>query len=413
MTIKNNNVYQIIKLTGMKQFFALSAAAILLLSSCGNSKKEGSAELNDKKAALEKLKGDKDKIDGKISGLEKDIAKLDTSAGNAPKAKLVAVQTLAVTDFAHYIELQGRVDAENVSYITPRGGPGQVKAIYVKQGQFVKKGQLLVKLDDAIIQQNVVAAKQGLESIKTQLSYAKNIYQRQKNLWDQGIGTEVQLITAKNNVATLENQLDASNENVKSVQEQSKTAFVYSDVDGVADLVTVKMGESFGAAGSGVIKIVNNSNLKVTSNIPENYLGAVHTGSQVIVQMPDVNKSFNVAVSFVGASIDVINRGFVVEAKLPSDPALKPNQIALLKIKDYAAASTIAIPLNTLQNDEKGKYVMVASTENGKLIARKRPVTIGMLSGDLLEVKTGLKAGDVLVNEGFAGIYEGQLLTLK
>ena len=397
----------------MRNYLITGLAVVVLLSSCGSSKKEGSAELNDKKIALEKLKGDKDKVDSKITSLEKEIAKLDTSAAAAPKTKLVAIQTLAATDFAHYIELQGRVDAENVSYITPRGGPGQVKAIYVKQGQLVKKGQLLLKLDDAVIQQNVVAARQGLEGIKTQLSYAKNIYQRQKNLWDQGIGTEVQLITAKNNVATLENQLQASQENVKSIQVQSNTALVYSDVSGVADMVTVKMGELFGAAGSGMIKIVNNSLLKVTSNIPENYLGTVGKGSAVIVQMPDVNKTFNTSVSFVGASIDIINRGFVVEAKLPGDPALKPNQIALMKIKDYAAANTIAIPLNTLQNDEKGKFVMVVSTENGKLIARKRVINIGLLSGDLLEVKTGLKAGDMLITEGFSSLYEGQLLTTK
>ena len=397
----------------MRNYLITGLAVVVLLSSCGSSKKEGSAELNDKKIALEKLKDDKDKVDSKITSLEKEIAKLDTSAAAAPKTKLVAIQTLAATDFAHYIELQGRVDAENVSYITPRGGPGQVKAIYVKQGQLVKKGQLLLKLDDAVIQQNVVAARQGLEGIKTQLSYAKNIYQRQKNLWDQGIGTEVQLITAKNNVATLENQLQASQENVKSIQVQSNTALVYSDVSGVADMVTVKMGELFGAAGSGMIKIVNNSLLKVTSNIPENYLGTVGKGSAVIVQMPDVNKTFNTSVSFVGASIDIINRGFVVEAKLPGDPALKPNQIALMKIKDYAAANTIAIPLNTLQNDEKGKFVMVASTENGKLIARKRVINIGLLSGDLLEVKTGLKAGDMLITEGFSSLYEGQLLTTK
>lgn len=397
----------------MKQYLIFSAFAVMLLSSCNSSKKEGNATLNDKKSDLEKLKGEKNKLDSKISGLEKEIAKLDTSAGAAQKTKLVAVQTLAATDFAHYIELQGHIDAENVSYITPRGAPGQVKAIYVKQGQQVRKGQLLLKLDDAVIQQNVVAARQGLEGIKTQLSYAKNIYQRQKNLWDQGIGTEVQLITAKNNVATLENQLQASQENVKSVQVQSNTSLVYSDVNGVADMVTVKVGELFGTVGSGVIKIVNNGSLKVTGNIPENYLGTVHTGSQVIIQMPDVNKTFNVAVSFVGASIDVINRGFVVEAKLPYDAALKPNQIALMKIKDYAAPNTISIPLNTLQNDDKGKFVMVANTENGKMIAHKRMVNIGLLSGDVLEVKTGLKPGDVLITEGFGSLYEGQLLTLK
>jgi membrane fusion protein (multidrug efflux system) len=399
----------------MKQYFITAVAGLLLLSSCGDSKKDGNVELTDKKVALEKLKTDKDKIDSKITSLEKDIAKLDTSAANAPKVKLVAVQTLATTDFAHYIELQGRVDAENISYISPRGQGGQVKAVLVKQGDHVKKGQLLLRLEDAVLQQNVVAAKEGLESIKTQLSFAKNIYQRQKNLWDQGIGTEVQLITAKNNAATLANQLASTQENVKSIQEQSKTSLVYSDVNGIADLVNIRVGETFIGQINGVpqIRIVNNTKLKVTGNIPENYLGAVSKGSPVIVQMPDVNKTFNVAVSFVGASIDIINRGFVVEAKLPSDPSLKPNQIALLKIKDYAAKNTISIPLNTLQNDDKGKFVMVANTENGKMIAHKRPVDIGLLNGDVLEIKAGLKAGDVLITEGFGSLYDGQLLTLK
>jgi len=397
----------------MKKYLLISATALVFLSSCGDSKKQGNAALNDKKAALEKLKGEKDKVDGDIASLKAEIAKLDTSAGTQQKAKLVAVQTLADTNFNHYIELQGRVDAENISYITPRGGPGQVKAIYVKQGDVVKKGQLLLKLDDAIIKQNVIANRQGLEGIKTQLAFAKDIYQRQKNLWDQGIGTEVQLITAKNNVATLQNQLSASQENVKTIQEQSNTSLVYSDVSGIADLMTVKVGESFGSPGSGVIKIVNNSLLKVVSNIPENYLGSVSKGSPVVVQMPDINKTFNLSISFVGASIDVINRGFVVEAKLPKDPALKPNQIAMIKVKDYGAANTIVIPLNTLQNDEKGKFVMISTNDNGKMIAHKRVVNIGAISGDQIEIKTGLKAGDVLVTEGFGSLYEGQLLTLK
>ena len=397
----------------MKKFIAISAVAMVLLSACGDSKKDSNAVLNDKKATLEKLKGDKDKIDANITVLEKEINKIDTSAANAPKSKLVTLKTIATTDFAHYIELQGRVDAENVSFITPRGGPGQVKAIYIKQGDRVKKGQLLLRLDDAIISQNVVAARQGLESIKTQLAFAKDIYQRQKNLWDQGIGTEVQLITAKTNVAALENQLKSNQETIKSVQEQFNTSMVYSNVSGIADQMTVRLGELFGAPGSGVIKIVNNSALKVVSNIPENYLGSVNKGSAVIVQMPDINKIINATVSFVGASIDIINRGFVVEAKLPSDPAFKPNQIAIMKIKDYAAATAIAIPLNTLQNDEKGKFVMIASTENGKLIAHKRLVNIGLLNGDLIEIKSGLKIGDVLVTEGFGSLYDGELLTVN
>ena len=140
-------------------------------------------------------------------------------------------------------------------------------------------------------------------------------------------------------------------------------------------------------------------------------MGTVGKGTAVVVVLPDLHKSINTSVSFVGSSIDLINRGFVVEAKLPADAALKPNQIALMRIKDYAAAHTIAIPLNTLQNDDKGKFVMVANDEKGKMFARKRPVTIGMLNGDVLEIKSGLKEGDMLVTEGFANLYEGQQIT--
>lgn len=399
----------------MKQLITLSSIALLLLTSCGDGKKVSDAALNDKKAELEKLKSQKDQLDNSISKLEKEILKLDTSGAASQKTKLVAIQPIAIGEFSHYIELQGRVDAENVSYITPRGNPGQIKEIHVQQGQLVRKGQLLLKLDDAILQQSLAASKQAQGITRTQLAYAKNIYQRQKNLWDQNIGTEVQVITARNNVETLEAQLKSSDESVKVAQEQLKTAFVYSDVSGVADVVSVKVGEIFSGSnlGGGVIKIVNTSQLKVTGNIPENYSTSVGRGSLVKIEMPDINKNFNSSISFIGASIDNINRGFVVDAKLPSDPAIKPNQLALMKIQDYHTAQAIAIPINTIQNDEKGKFVMVASNEKGKLVARKRTINIGILSDDMIEIKTGLKEGESLITEGYSGLYDGQPLTTK
>jgi RND family efflux transporter MFP subunit len=347
--------------------------------------------------------------------LEADILKLDPTSSAAQKAKLVAVQTLATADFNHFIELQGKIESENISYISPRSGPAQVKEVLIKKGQSVRKGQLLLKLDDAIVRQNMAAAKQGLETIKTQLSFAKNIAQRQQNLWNQNIGTEVQLISAKNNVATLEAQLKSAEENVKSVQEMVNTTNVYSDVNGVADDVNIRVGETFtGVTAQGAqIKIVNNATLKVSGNIPENYLNNVSMGVPVIVQVPDINKTFNSNIAFVGSSIDALTRGFIVEAKLPVDAKLKPNQIALLKVKDYASANAISIPVGTLQNDDKGKFVMVAASEKGKLFARKRSVIIGFLNGEMLEIKAGLKAGDVLITEGFQSLYEGQLISTQ
>ena len=394
-----------------KLSFAL--AVLLFAASCSNSKKEGDAAISDKKVQLEKLKTANEKQDEQIRKLQDELSKTDTSSSNPSKIKLVALAPVTLQNFDHYIDLQGKVDAENISYISPRGMGGQVKAIFVRQGDHVKKGQLLLKLDDAIQRQQVVAARQQSTGVRTQLALAKNLYQRQKNLWDQGIGTEVQLLTSQTNVTTLENQLSQIAEQVKVAQEQLNTSNIYSDVNGIADAVNIRVGETFSGmtAAGPQIKIVNTSTLKAVSNIPENYLGTVGKGTAVVVVLPDLHKTINTSVSFVGSSIDLINRGFVVEAKLPADAALKPNQIALMRIKDYAATHTIAIPLNTLQNDDKGKFVMVANDEKGKMFARKRPVTIGMLNGDVLEIKSGLKEGDMLVTEGFANLYEGQQIT--
>lgn len=390
-----------------------TSTVIILGNSC-QGKKDRVAVITDEKVKIEKLKTDKQKIDDEIKKEEDNLAKIDTSSDNAQKAKLVAVQQLEPADFNHFIELQGRIDASNISYIAPRGAPGIVKSIFVKKGDHVHKGQLLLKLDDAIARQNVAAVKQSMGALKSQLALAQSVYQRQKNLWDQNIGTEVQLLQAKTNVESLENQIKAVQENVKSAQEQADLSNVYSDVDGTADDVNVRVGETFtGVTAQGMqIRIVNNSTLKVTANMPENYLNSVKIGTDVIVQIPDVNRSVNTKITFVGSAIDVSNRGFVVEAKLPSTNDFKPNQIAIVKIKDYQSASALAVPLAVLQNDEKGKFVMVATKQNGKMYARKKMVTIGLLDGDLLEIKSGLQKGDTIITQGFQSLYDGQLITI-
>ncbi len=399
----------------MKQvkLFGLMTTAAIILASCGGSKKEGNALLNDKKAALEKLKAEKAKTDGEIKKMQDELTKIDTAAANSAKIKLVSVATVTTQNFQHFIDLMGRVDAENISYISPRMGPGQVKAIYISEGQFVKKGQLILKLDDAIIRQSVTAAKQQLEGIKTQLGFAKNIYQRQKNLWDQGIGTEVQLISAKTNVTGLENQLSAAGEQIKTIQEQLNTANVYSDVSGVADEVNIRIGETFMGMGpmGPQIKIVNTSSLKVVTSVPENYLSRIRKGSPVQITIPDVSKKINSSISLISQSIDPSQRGFIAEARIPYDGTLKPSQSAVVKILDYSAANAVVIPVNVVQSDETGKYVYVLTkSSNGKTTAHRVTVTIGEVYGETVEVKAGLKAGDQLVTEGFQNLYEGQMI---
>ncbi len=388
----------------MKQYLITGLAAIVILSSCGSSKKDDNASLNDKKAALEKVKAEISKSEEQKKALEAELSKLDSTN---VKAKLISVSPVGTQNFQHFIDLRGHVDADNISFITPRGMGGQVKALYVKEGDKVRKGQLLLKLDDAIVRQQVAAARQQLEGIKTQLAFAKNIYQRQKNLWEQNIGTEVQVITAKNNVETLENQLESAKEQVKVAEEQLKTSNVYSDVSGIADVVKVRVGEMF--QGMGQIKIVNTSSLKVVTNVPENYGGRVHYGAPVNILIEDLNKNIKATVTRISQVVDPTQRGFIADVKIPYDAALKPNQTAVVKILDYAAANAIVIPVNVVQTDEKGKYVYVTQKlSNGKTIASKRNIIIGEVYGAGVEIKSGLKTGDLLITEGYQDLYEGQ-----
>lgn len=384
-------------------------ASAVTLASCGAKSSDTSGTVGAKKTQLESLKKQRDGISNQISSLEQEIAKLDPSSVAEANAKLVSTVAVATESFSHFIDLQGKIESENISFVTPRGGGGQVKALYIKRGDLVNKGQLILKLDDAIQRQSVIAAEQGLETLKTQLSFAKTLYQKQKNLWEQNIGTEVQLITAKNNVETLESQLKGAQEQLKITKEQLQFTSIYSDVTGVAEEVSIRVGELF--AGAGQIKIVNTSSLKVTTEVPENYLERVKNGTKMKVSLPDANKTIDAVISVSGKIINPNSRSFYVEAKIPADKNFRPNQIALVKILDYAISNAITVPVNTLQNDEKGKYIMVAVTENGKTIARKKPVTVGEFYGNKLEIKTGLQTGDLVVTEGYQSLYDGQVIT--
>jgi membrane fusion protein (multidrug efflux system) len=375
----------------------------MFLASCGAKSDDKKTDaLAEKKAKLEELKKQQQKLEQDITALQSEIAKIDPSAANVEKAKLVSVQPIAPENFTHYIDLQGTVESDHIYYVAPRNGQGGlVKAVYVKQGDYVKKGQLLLKLDDAVLLKN-------LQDAQTRLAYAEDLYRRRKNLWDQQIGTEQELKDAKNGVDLAQNA-------IASIKEQWEMTNVYAEANGVADLVNIRVGETFTGVVPGSstpqIRIVNNTDLKVTAQVPENYLGRVKEGSNILVTLPDINKTLNAKVSITGKIIDPISRSFYVEAKLPTDKDLRPNQIAVVRIQDYNAPKAIVAPVNTVQTDEKGKFILVATTENGKLIARKKPVEIGEMYGDKIEIKSGLQQGDQIITEGFQGLYDGQLIT--
>jgi RND family efflux transporter MFP subunit len=275
---------------------------------------------------------------------------------------------------------------------------GQVKAIYVKQGDFVKKGQLLLKLDDAIIQQNI-------KQLESQLSFARNIYARQKNLWDDGIGTEVQFLTAKNNVESIEKQIAV-------VKEQAGTSKVFAEVSGVAETVNIRVGETFTGSPMAGITIVNPSSLKAVVEVPENYVAKIRKGMPVIVNVPDLGKQFNSQVSLISETINMNTRSFIAESKMPAIPLLKPNQLAVVKILDHESKNAVVVPVETIQTDDKGKYVYIMKDENGKKVARKVTVTIGEFYDELIEIRSGLTEGDKLITRGYQSLYEGQLIDI-
>lgn len=376
---------------------AVLIVSTIFLASCGAKSDQKTDTLAKKKAKLEELKKQQQKLDEDITALQAEIVKLDPSSANVEKPKLVSVQPIAAENFTHYIDLQGTVKSDHIYYVAPRNGQGGlVKAVYVKQGDYVKKGQLLLKLDDAVYLKN-------LQSAQTELEYAQDLYRRQKNLWDQQIGTEYQLVQAKQRVDQAQNQ-------IATIKEQWSMTNVTADINGVADLVNIRVGELF-TGQTPQIRVVNNTDLKLTTQVPENYLGRVKDGSNIVISLPDINKTINAKISITGKIIDPISRSFYVEAKLPTDKDLRPNQIAVVRIQDYNAPTAITAPVNTVQTDEKGKFILVATTENGKLIARKKPVQIGEMYGDKIEIKSGLQAGDKIITEGFQGLYDGQLIT--
>ena len=381
-----------------KFLMILMAATAIVISSCGGSAKDAKGDVNDKKAKLTKLQGEKAKLETEIVALQQEIAKLDpASVTVAPK--LVAVTAISIQPFEHYIDLQGRVDADNISYATPRGAPGQVKALYIQKGDYVKKGQLIAKLDDAIIQRQ-------LEGLKTQKTYAEDIYQRTKNLWDQGIGTEVQLKTAENNVKSLNDQLNTMTESWQMTN-------VRSEVDGYVEQLNLRVGETFtGFAGAlPQVMIVNSSALKVVTDVPENYIGKVKKGTAVSIRLPDVNLEYNSNISLINQTIGLNSRSVSTEAKIPYNQNVHINQVAQVRIKDYVSEKAIVIPLTTLQTDDQGKYVYVLVNENGKKIARRKQVVVGEIYGEQIEVKSGLNEGDQLITQGFQSLYEGQGVT--
>jgi RND family efflux transporter MFP subunit len=266
----------------------------------------------------------------------------------------------------------------------------------------VRKGQVLARLDDQMIRQQI-------EPLRVQLATAEDTYRRTKSLFDQGIGTYQSVLNAKTQMESLQKQIGI-------IQRQASLMTVTAPSSGIADLVNVRVGELFtGVSAAGPqIRIVNTNDLKVVAAVPENYLGRVSVGSKLQITLPEQNnRELPATVNVVQKVIDPNTRAFNIEAKIPAEANLKPNQIAQIRILDYSAANAVVIPINVIQSDEKGKYVFVMEKSGDKMVARKKPVIVGESYGQGIEIKSGLSGGEQLVTEGYLNLYEGQVITAE
>jgi membrane fusion protein (multidrug efflux system) len=373
----------------MKRHILIITAVATLLASCGGEKKDG---IEGKKAELTKLKTEQVENEKKIKALEIEIAKLDPTKTVEAKVKPVAIDTLDAATFRHYVELQGTVDAKNNVLVTPKTG-GVITAMYVREGDFVKAGSVIGKIDNSILTESI-------EELKTQQSLANTLFEKQKNLWDQKIGTELQYLQAKNNKESLERKLSTLNT-------QLAQSSIVSPMAGVVDVVNVKVGE-MASPGVGVVRVVNLSNLKVSAKVSDTYSSSVKKGDEVIVKFPDLKKEFKARVTFVSTTVDPLSRTFTIEANLPSDNAIKPNMMAQVQINDATSKNALAIDQNYVQSTEKGNVVYVAVAEGNKKVAKAREVKTGLSYNGKVEILSGLTAGDQLITLGYQEVSDGQ-----
>lgn len=370
--------------------FILSVVAVLVSCSKG-----GGDKLSEKRAELTKLQAEEKTISASIKKIQAELDILDPKK-DVEKVISVAVSPIATQNFKHFVEIQGRVDAKNNIFVSPQMG-GAITNLYVKEGDYVKQGQVIATVDNSIL-------KQSIQEIEVQMATAKVFYEKQKSLWDQKIGTEIQYIQAKSNVESLEKRM-------ATLQTQTSMTKVVSPLSGFVDEVRMRAGE-MAAPGLGIVRIVNSDNLKVVAQVADTYASTIKQGDIVNIKFPDLGKETTAKLTFVGQTVNAASRTFTVEASINKiDNQLKPNMTALMNINDQAKGNAIIINQNYIQHTEQGDIVYVAVAEGSKKVAHSRVVKTGITYNGDIEITSGLQAGDMLITQGYQDLVDGQAVS--
>ena len=382
----------------MKHIYQILIVALILVSCSGEKKNsvETVLEKGDLKTLREKrgsLVNEQQTLSDQIKLLDDKIKVMDTTK-NIP---LITTFKANNEVFNHVIELQGNVTTKDLLTITPEYN-GILTHVYVKEGQNVSKGQILAKIDDGGLSQQVA-------QLKIQSALAKTTFERQKRLWDQNIGSEMQYLQAK---STYESQKEAVNQLNKQI---AKTT-VRAPFSGTIDDIITEQGNVVGAGQTPLMRIVNLDNMYIETEVPERYVIDVVAGKNVEVSLPVLGKTIATKVRQASDFINPANRTFKVEIAVPNkDKSIKPNLTARLKINDYTNEKALLIPQSVISENAAGEqFVYVVSNKNSNGIGKAKRVIIktGKTQGDIIEVLSGLVNGAEIVKEGARSVRDGQ-----
>lgn len=363
----------------MKRSVILLVFTTIILAACGGEEKK----TDNKAAELEKLKKERAQLDAKISKLEVEFLK-----NNPGKATAVSILEVQEGNFNSYIEVQAGVSGDENINATPQA-PGVVKAVHVRPGQKVGRGQKLATLDAAAIEQQMKAQE-------AQLTLVKQVYEKQQKLWSQNIGSEIQLLTAKANYESSQKQYEA-------LLAQRNMYSIISPISGTVDNVGVKVGDMASPGMSG-IRVVSFDKLKVVTTLGENYIGKVNQGDAVKLIFGETGDTIYTKLDYVARSVDPISRSFNVEVWLGNNKNVSPNMSCKMQIVNYQNKKALVVPISVIQKLAEGEMLYIA--DNGKAKAVK--VKTGRNSNGMVEVLEGLNPGDKVIVAGYADLDNGK-----
>lgn len=377
----------------MKFIYRLSALALVLFiaTSCGS-------QLDDtakKTAELEKLKQEHSDLDAKIRLLEAELNKGEESTKRVISVELTDIKKEL---FSHYLEVQGRIDGEDNIAVSAQM-PGVITAVYVKEGDRVKKGQTLAQIENSSL-------RETYEATRTLSDLATSVYNKRKALWEHQIGSEVEYLGAKA-------EMESRQKSLAAIGEQIEMSKIKSPINGTVEEVNLKVGQ-MASPGMPAVRVVNFSTVKVVADIAESYASKVRPGAKVIVTIPDLAKDIEAKIDFTSKYINPVNRTFLTEIRLkPGQLEYRANMIAKIRINDYSNSEAIVVPVSVLRETSDVRYVYVAESVKGQLQAKRRTVEVGQTYNGKAEITKGLLPGDKLITTGQSNLVDGQPLKVS